>query len=1333
MIKILIHLGPYVIMLKNEKTIKSNFRLMRILIYLFFLLPFLTIGQINLVGTNGQPWSVDTGAETVVAYATTTSSLGLVEDNESEALNNANKLIAGINAHPEGIDIDGVYYIQTPSTKLTSSDIRLSSVNGGELKSNESITTLFNIKDIENIEVGGVTFSDVYSGGGDLRLFYYYPLSSTSSGIIKFNSSTFNGNIYIYYKNPGKTTDPSTYKIGSFIFRNNTITNNRKAPIKMNDFPIDVCEIVNNYTHNFDGVIYGIGASNDHTYESDIYALRPLFTYTDNYTHNDVDWECEGSLGSYLTTCIFEAHQVDYLRNHTEGIWTTLTEKAVYDSYLSCNIVNYKNNVNKNNVKFDNGSNDEMNTLIKMKGAADDYVLPVRNVEDNHFIVEESWIDEVVLEGANKAYGYVYFAQTGVERENPVATYIKNNVFDIYNFRGRKTFEAHATNYEVSGNTFNLDFSNNIYTETLPMTDANVPKSIVFSNNTFNVLNTNQQDFMPAMVRVTDLRTTNTDKIGSIAFNNNTGTLKNHMVFGQHDTAHFEMTDNDLQLYPDATSVPYFSYQSYNGESNISNNEITFNSNNYFIGTNEYSPIYNIDENITFYGTPSLAYGRIMVLAKGEPSVPDTTYRRTYNVNDGEEIFYFDFTLSYNTDHWEVSFIDSGDTPRTFRANNNDGETDGNGTFVKVVNSGTNNTATQIRFANNNGTSELGFNQIFNANTSVKLNIDTYNKNVDQSTGSARANAGSDVSICSGESTTLTASGGLTYSWSTGATTNSITVSPNSTQTYTVTVSDSNGNSDSDDVIVTVNSVTANAGSDVTIDEGDSITLTASGGNSYLWNTGATTSSITVSPLSTQNYTVTASSNGCDDTDTVRVNVNATTGSVTANAGSDVSICEGENTKLTASGGSNYSWSTGATTSSITVSPNSTQTYTVTVSDSNGNSDTDDVLVTVNSVNANAGSDVIINEGDSVTLTASGGNSYLWNTGATTSSITVSPLSTQTYSVSITQNGCEATDEVKVTVNPNTGSVTANAGPDMSICSGESITLTASGGSTYLWNTGATTNSIRVSPNSTQTYIVTASDSNGNSDSDDVNVTVNSVTANAGSDRTIIEGETITLVATGGDTYIWNTGEKTNSINVSPNSTMTYSVTAYKGSCYDIDDVEVVVEPTIDTGPLPAQADAGEDMTICLGETIVLNGSGGETYQWSNGETSSSISVSPNRTTSYELTATRGGVSNTDSVTITVENCENQIISDEKDMAILEMAVYPNPTKGKLTILINNLDEDANFIINDTNGSLIYSDYITGEKTQFEKQINLSRYNDGLYFVRLYTAEQYLVKKVMVQ
>ena len=111
---------------------KRNIRLMRKLLYLFLLLPFITTGQ----------WSVDTGAETIVAYATTTSSLGMIENNESEALNNANKLLAGIKANPTGIDVNGVYFIQTPTSTVFSlgiTEIRLSSTSGGELKSNQDL------------------------------------------------------------------------------------------------------------------------------------------------------------------------------------------------------------------------------------------------------------------------------------------------------------------------------------------------------------------------------------------------------------------------------------------------------------------------------------------------------------------------------------------------------------------------------------------------------------------------------------------------------------------------------------------------------------------------------------------------------------------------------------------------------------------------------------------------------------------------------------------------------------------------------------------------------------------------------------------------------------------------------------------------------------------------------------------------------------------------------------------------------------------------------------------------------------------------------------------
>ena len=129
------------------------------------------------------------------------------------------------------------------------------------------------------------------------------------------------------------------------------------------------------------------------------------------------------------------------------------------------------------------------------------------------------------------------------------------------------------------------------------------------------------------------------------------------------------------------------------------------------------------------------------------------------------------------------------------------------------------------------------------------------------------ANAGADVSICTGSSTTLSASGGTSYTWSptTGLGNPNIAnpvASPTTTATYTVTVTDGNGCTDSDPVLVTVNSATANAGTDVSICSGSSTTLSASGGVSYAWSpaTGLSNPNITnpvASPTTTTIYTLT--------------------------------------------------------------------------------------------------------------------------------------------------------------------------------------------------------------------------------------------------------------------------------------------------------------------------------------------------------------------------------------------------------------------------------------------------------------------------------------------
>ena len=417
-------------------------------------------------------------------------------------------------------------------------------------------------------------------------------------------------------------------------------------------------------------------------------------------------------------------------------------------------------------------------------------------------------------------------------------------------------------------------------------------------------------------------------------------------------------------------------------------------------------------------------------------------------------------------------------------------------------------------------------------------------------------------------------------------------------------------------------------GSDVSICEGDTTTLTATGADSYVWMPGNFIGeSIDVSPSNDITYTVTGTfSDGSSLTDTISVIVNP---NIIANAGDDTEICQGSTVTLAAEGGSSYQWNTGETTQSIEVSPDSTTTYSVEVFN-NGCSDTDEVVVFVNDIpTANAGDDVVLNEGESTLLTATGGDSYLWSTGATTSSITVSPDSDTTYTVTVTLNGCESTDQVTVFIN---ASVNADAGEDVIICLGSSTILTATGGSSYQWNTGETTQSIEVSPEMTTTYSVEVFNAaENNSDIDEVEVVVNDIpTANAGDDTEICQGSTATLTAEGGSSYQWNTGETTQSIEVSPDTTTTYSVEVFNNGCSDTDEIEVVVNET----PTP---NAGSDLTITEGETVVITATGGESYIWNTGETTPSISVSPLTTTEYSVEVIINNCGATDVVIVFVD------------------------------------------------------------------------------------------------
>ncbi len=492
--------------------------------------------------------------------------------------------------------------------------------------------------------------------------------------------------------------------------------------------------------------------------------------------------------------------------------------------------------------------------------------------------------------------------------------------------------------------------------------------------------------------------------------------------------------------------------------------------------------------------------------------------------------------------------------------------------------------------------------------------------------------------LCSGNSGTLTASGLSTYTWSPGSFVgNSYLINPTVATIYTVTGTSTIGCTATKTINISINanpSLTLTSASSICY--GLSTSLAASGATSYSWNTGSTSPSIVVSPTTTTNYTVVGTNAlGCASTQTLNLTVN-TLPSISASSTS-TAVCVGSSATLTASGGTSYSWNTGATTAAISVAPTVLTTYTVTGTNALGCSNTQTLNLTVNSlpsITASSTSTAIC-PGASATLTASGGTSYSWNTGATTTAITVNPLTTTIYTVTGTNAlSCSNTQTISLTLN-SLPSIIASAS-SASLCSGATATLTGSGASTYTWNPGASTGAIfNVTPGSTTIYTVTGTSVAGCSNTQTLNLTVNTtptVTAVSASSA-ICSGSTTTLTGSGASTYIWNPGALAGtSVSVNPTSTTIYTLTGSISGCTNSQTVSLTVNTT------PTVNAVSSSSAICSGATATLTGSGASSYTWNPGAIASSvITVNPLTTTIYTLTGVgSSGCINTKTLSLTI-------------------------------------------------------------------------------------------------
>lgn len=322
-------------------------------------------------------------------------------------------------------------------------------------------------------------------------------------------------------------------------------------------------------------------------------------------------------------------------------------------------------------------------------------------------------------------------------------------------------------------------------------------------------------------------------------------------------------------------------------------------------------------------------------------------------------------------------------------------------------------------------------------------------------------------SLCPGSSTTLTASGATSYTWSGGPTTAAYAVNPSATTIYTVNGTTASGCITTATTQVSLLSLPPTAIQSATICAGATATLSASGASTYAWNTGSTSSDILVSPPSTSVYTVTGTSAaGCVKTATGTVVV----GSAPVISVNSATICEGATASLSAAGVTTYSWSSGPSTQTYNVSPTATTVYTV-YGNLNGCAVTvsQTATVTVNALPVLAVNHATVCAGGNVVLSATGASGYNWSNGATGASVSVNPSSNTVYTVTGTSSAsCVNTATTAVTVT-SAPAISVNS---TSVCAGQAAVLTASGVDTYTWSTGSNSAGLSVSPTSTTIYTV---------------------------------------------------------------------------------------------------------------------------------------------------------------------------------------------------------------------------------------------------------------------
>ena len=403
---------------------------------------------------------------------------------------------------------------------------------------------------------------------------------------------------------------------------------------------------------------------------------------------------------------------------------------------------------------------------------------------------------------------------------------------------------------------------------------------------------------------------------------------------------------------------------------------------------------------------------------------------------------------------------------------------------------------------------------------------------------------------------------------------------------------------------------------------------------SVLWNfgdpaSGANNSSTLNNPVhvfsAPGNYNVELIKFTICGPDTLRKVVN--THNLNIQLGPDTTVCGGTSVLLNplAVGSTNtFQWQNGST--NPTFQATTSGLYWVQASNSMGCTFRDSIQVTFQSIPVfNLGRDSAICDKDTLTLNASGANatSYLWNNGATSSSIKA--FLAGIYWCEATIGTCTFRDSLTIiSVSP---SPVVNLGNDQSLCAGNPVFFDATNNnSTYLWQDGST--NATNTATSTGLYWVNVKNNFGCERKDSVIISFEPQPVfNLGSDTSICQNDFLTLSAGAANAtgYSWSTGATTSTINVS--QTGLYWCEAVKNGCLFRDSLSI-----ISLKPIPV-VDLGNDQTVCEGITVNLDATyPNSNYLWQDGNTNPAYAVTQQGIYSVQLDL--GGCKRSDTVLI---------------------------------------------------------------------------------------------------